>query len=94
MAPKGINMDPPTAVGRYLGCEHRVYDKETDWQGAETTALDPPPPKVKKEQAATPGPVSDESLTMPLGAAAAHVGHASLKEKAQDDEGYWNQDYS
>ena len=23
-APKGIAMDPPTAVGRYFGCEHHI----------------------------------------------------------------------
>ena len=45
--PKGIEIDPPTAVGRYLGCEHHVTDQIIEWQGELPTVLDPPP-KVKK----------------------------------------------
>ena len=46
--PKGIEIDPPTKVGRYLGCEHRVSEKWIDWQGENPTVLDPPPPKQPK----------------------------------------------
>eukprot|EP00959_Pyramimonas_sp_CCMP1952_P457463 9474974-Pyramimonas_sp.AAC.1 len=47
-APEGIDMDPPTAAGRYLGCEHRVSEKRVDWQGAAPAMLDPPPPTEKR----------------------------------------------
>ena len=43
--PNGIGMNPPTAVGRYLGCEHRVSERWIDGQGENPTVLDPPPPK-------------------------------------------------
>ena len=46
--PKGIEMDDPTDVGRYLGCEHHVYTKSVEWHGELPTVLDPPPPKPKK----------------------------------------------
>eukprot|EP00959_Pyramimonas_sp_CCMP1952_P131428 2748044-Pyramimonas_sp.AAC.1 len=54
--PKGIEIDPPTAVGRYLGCEHRLSTQLVEWQGELPTILDPPPPKVKKNAS-----VPDES---------------------------------
>ena len=44
-APKGIDMDNPEPVGRYLGCEHRISERWIDWQGTNPTVLDPPPPK-------------------------------------------------
>ena len=47
--PKGIETDPPTDVGRYLGCEQHVYTKTIEWQGELPTTLDPPPPKSKKD---------------------------------------------
>eukprot|EP00959_Pyramimonas_sp_CCMP1952_P067050 1399927-Pyramimonas_sp.AAC.1 len=46
--PKGIEIDPPTAVGRYLGCEHRLSTQFVEWQGELPTTLDPPPPKVRR----------------------------------------------
>ena len=54
--PKGIELDPPTAVGRYLGCEHRLSTQQVEWQGELPAVLDPPPPKTKKA-----APVQDES---------------------------------
>ena len=48
VAPNGIDMDPPTTVGRFLGCEHVVSEKWIDWHGEEPTVLDPPPLKTKK----------------------------------------------
>eukprot|EP00959_Pyramimonas_sp_CCMP1952_P394008 8255762-Pyramimonas_sp.AAC.1 len=41
-------MDPPTPVGRYLGCEHRVSEKWVAWQGVAPIMLDSPPPKEQK----------------------------------------------
>ena len=49
-APKGIDMDEPEPVGRYLGCEHRVSERWIDWQGTNPTVLDPPPPKESKNK--------------------------------------------
>eukprot|EP00959_Pyramimonas_sp_CCMP1952_P233862 4886999-Pyramimonas_sp.AAC.1 len=43
--PKGMEIDPPTAVGRYLGCEHRLSTQTIQWHGELPTVLDPPPPK-------------------------------------------------
>eukprot|EP00959_Pyramimonas_sp_CCMP1952_P402458 8433860-Pyramimonas_sp.AAC.1 len=54
--PKGIEIDPPTAVGRYPGCEHRLSTQAVEWQGESPATLDPPPPKVKKNAS-----VADES---------------------------------
>eukprot|EP00959_Pyramimonas_sp_CCMP1952_P228838 4784561-Pyramimonas_sp.AAC.1 len=31
-APTGIDMDPPTPVGRYLGRENRLSERWIDWQ--------------------------------------------------------------
>ena len=52
VAPNGIDMDPPAPVGRFLGCEHRVYTKDITWHGENPTVMDPPPPKAKKAAAA------------------------------------------
>eukprot|EP00959_Pyramimonas_sp_CCMP1952_P463631 9485274-Pyramimonas_sp.AAC.1 len=41
--PKGIEIYPPTAVGRYLGCEHRLSTRTVEWRGELPTILDPPP---------------------------------------------------
>eukprot|EP00959_Pyramimonas_sp_CCMP1952_P203936 4264852-Pyramimonas_sp.AAC.1 len=46
--PKGIEIDPPTNVGRYLGCEYHVSTQCVEWQGELPTVLYPPPPEVKK----------------------------------------------
>ena len=48
IAPKGIDMDPPTPVGRYLGCDHHATEKWITWQDEAPTVLDPPPPKRPK----------------------------------------------
>ena len=56
IAPKGIDMDPPTPVGRYLGCEHHATEKWITWQGEDPTVLDPPPPKQPKEKKADSAP--------------------------------------
>ena len=64
---KGIEMDPPTKVGRYLGCEHKVYDKEIDWHGENPTVMDPPPPKAKKDAEADAVPAEALSYTVPQG---------------------------
>eukprot|EP00959_Pyramimonas_sp_CCMP1952_P186588 3901516-Pyramimonas_sp.AAC.1 len=45
--PEGIEIDPPTAVGRYLGCEHRLSTQLVEWQCELPTTLGPPPPRVK-----------------------------------------------
>eukprot|EP00959_Pyramimonas_sp_CCMP1952_P122612 2563316-Pyramimonas_sp.AAC.1 len=46
--PMGVEIDPPTNVGRYLGCEHHLSTQCVEWHGELPTVLDPPPPKVKK----------------------------------------------
>eukprot|EP00959_Pyramimonas_sp_CCMP1952_P351645 7367838-Pyramimonas_sp.AAC.1 len=56
---EGIEIDLPTAVGRYLGCEHRLSRQFVEWQGELPTVLDPPPPKVKKN-ASFPDESSEE----------------------------------
>ncbi len=38
----GIEIDPPTAVGRYLGCEHRVTRKTVTWQALDPSVRDAP----------------------------------------------------
>eukprot|EP00959_Pyramimonas_sp_CCMP1952_P187919 3929236-Pyramimonas_sp.AAC.1 len=43
--PKGIAIDPPAPVGRYLECEHRLSTQLFEWQGELPATLDPPPPK-------------------------------------------------
>eukprot|EP00959_Pyramimonas_sp_CCMP1952_P310912 6506669-Pyramimonas_sp.AAC.1 len=43
--PKGIAIDPPTAVGRYLGCERRLSVQTIEWRGELPAVLGPPPPK-------------------------------------------------
>ena len=48
IARKGIGMDPPTPVGRYLGCERHITEKWVDCKGEDPTVLGPLPPKVKK----------------------------------------------
>ena len=67
--PKGIELDPPTKVGRYLGCEHRVSEKWIDWQGENPTVLDPPPPKQPKNAAPDAAPSELASLSIPDGSA-------------------------
>eukprot|EP00959_Pyramimonas_sp_CCMP1952_P356710 7469934-Pyramimonas_sp.AAC.1 len=47
-APNGIEMDPPAPEGRCLRCEHRLSERQIDWQGGDLTASGPPPPKTKK----------------------------------------------
>eukprot|EP00959_Pyramimonas_sp_CCMP1952_P320250 6701913-Pyramimonas_sp.AAC.1 len=64
--PKGIERDPPTAVGRYLGCEHRLPTQTIEWHGELLAILDPPPPKVKKNAS-----VADESSEQETGAGSA-----------------------
>ena len=72
VAPTGIDMDPPTAIGRYLGCEHRVSERWINWQGENPTVLDPPPPKPSKAAAPDDGP----------NAAVARVGNAFSAQTA------------
>eukprot|EP00959_Pyramimonas_sp_CCMP1952_P353976 7416176-Pyramimonas_sp.AAC.2 len=55
-ADKGIEIDPQTGVGRYLGCERRLSTRLVELQGELPAILDPPPPKVKKNAS-----VPDES---------------------------------
>eukprot|EP00959_Pyramimonas_sp_CCMP1952_P467745 9492118-Pyramimonas_sp.AAC.1 len=49
--PKGVEIEPPTNVGRYLGRERHVSTQYVEWHGELPTALDPPPPQVKKTPA-------------------------------------------
>ncbi len=35
----GIEMDDPTPVGRYLGCEHRLGERTITWHGKDPTAM-------------------------------------------------------
>eukprot|EP00959_Pyramimonas_sp_CCMP1952_P359158 7520052-Pyramimonas_sp.AAC.1 len=51
--PKAIEIYPPTAVGRYLGCERRLSTQTIEWHGELPAVLDPPPPKVKKNASVT-----------------------------------------
>ena len=50
-SPKGILMDPPAKIGRFLGCEHTMKERSVTWQGELPTILDPPPPKPTKTEA-------------------------------------------
>eukprot|EP00959_Pyramimonas_sp_CCMP1952_P171747 3588835-Pyramimonas_sp.AAC.1 len=74
--PKGIEIDPPTAVGRYLGCEHRLSTQLVGRQGELPAAPDPPPPKVKKN-----APVQTRVASRKRGATQrpSRLSHASLE---------------
>merc|ERR1712086_1203185 len=48
LVPGGIDIEPPEEVGRFLGCQHIITEKEITWQGENPTDLDPPEPKGKK----------------------------------------------
>ena len=63
--PKGIEIDPPTEAGRYLGCEHRVSEQWIGWQGQDPTVLDPPPPKKKGEDEDTAVPAEAKPFGVP-----------------------------
>ncbi len=45
----GIQMEDPTAVNRFLGCEHRTGTEVITWHGGEPTALDESLLKKKKQ---------------------------------------------
>ena len=51
---KGIEMDDPEPANRFLGCDHKVYEKEITWHGELPSILTPPPPKKKKKKASNP----------------------------------------
>ena len=46
----GAQMEDPTEVGRFLGCEHHTSTETVSWHGGEPTALDESLLKRKKSQ--------------------------------------------
>ena len=75
---QGVEMDDPTGLGRFLGCEHKLSTKTVKWQGMMPTDLDPPAPKQPKS--ATSGSIPAPAPHDPRGIEQENIAKRNEKE--------------